>query len=63
MFGTRSRYAAAALVDGDVGIVAAPHGHLQLVLRIEYAGDTITGYGLIADPVRLAKLKLADLPS
>lgn len=63
VFGARSRYAAAALVDGDVGIVVAPHGSLQLVLRVEYAGDVIAGYELVADPVRLAELELADLPS
>lgn len=63
VFGARSRYAAAALVDGDVGIVVAPRGRLQLVLAIEYAEDTIAGYELIADPARLAKLELADLPS
>jgi RNA polymerase sigma-70 factor (ECF subfamily) len=62
VFGTRSRFAAAALVDGDVGIIVAPRGRLQLVLAIEYAGDTIAAYELIADPKRLAKLVLADLP-
>jgi RNA polymerase sigma-70 factor (ECF subfamily) len=63
VFGARSRYAAAALVDGDVGIVVAPHGRLELVLAIEYAGDAVAGYEVIADPVRLANLELADLPS
>jgi RNA polymerase sigma-70 factor (ECF subfamily) len=62
VFGARSRYAAAALVDGDVGIVVAPHGRLQLVLAVEYAGDRIAAYELIADPSRLAQLELADLP-
>jgi RNA polymerase sigma-70 factor (ECF subfamily) len=63
VFGARSRYAAAALVDGDVGIVVAPHGHLELVLAIEFAEDRVAGYEVIADPVRLANLELADLPS
>lgn len=63
VFGTRSRHAATALVDGDVGIVVAPNGRLQLVLVVEYAGDVITGYELIADPTRLATLELADLPT
>lgn len=62
VFGTRSRYAAAALVDGDIGIVVAPHGILQLVLAVQYAGGTIIGYELIADPSRLGTLELADLP-
>jgi len=62
VFGARSRYAAAALVDGDVGIVVAPRGRLQLVLVVEYAADVIAGYELIADPARLATLEVADLP-
>ena len=61
VFGARSRYAAAALVDGDVGIVVAPHGQLQLVLAVEFAGERIAAYELIADPARLSALNLADL--
>jgi len=59
VFGRRSRYASAALIDGDVGIVVAPHGRLQLVLTIEYSDSAIASYELIADPARLAKLELA----
>jgi RNA polymerase sigma-70 factor (ECF subfamily) len=62
VFGRRSRYAAAALVDGDVGLIVAPHGRLQLVLALGYANGVITSYQLIADPVRLTRLELAYLP-
>ncbi len=60
VFGARSRFAAVALVNGDVGIVVAPHGQLQLVLVVEFTGDRIAAYELIADPSRLAQLDLAD---
>lgn len=62
VFGARSRYAAAALVDGDVGIVVAPHGQLQLVLAVEFTGERLAAYELIADPARLAAITVADLP-
>jgi RNA polymerase sigma-70 factor (ECF subfamily) len=63
VFGARSRHAASALVDGDVGIVVAPHGRLQLVLALTFAGERIAGYELIADPARLAGLSLAAPPT
>jgi RNA polymerase sigma-70 factor (ECF subfamily) len=59
LFGARSGSGAAALVDGDVGIVVAPHGRLELVLVLHYTGDRIAGYELIADPARLTALHLA----
>jgi RNA polymerase sigma factor (sigma-70 family) len=62
VFGSRARFAAAALVDGDAGIVVAPHGQLQLVLTVAVAGDKVTGYELVADPARLARLEVAVLP-
>ena len=62
VFGARSRYAAAALINGDVGIVVAPQGRLQLVLAVEFVGERIAAYELIADPARLGVLALADLP-
>ena len=61
VFGARARFADLALVDGDVGIVVAPHGRLQLALTVRLAGDRIVGYELIADPTRIARLDLAVL--
>jgi RNA polymerase sigma-70 factor (ECF subfamily) len=51
--------AAVALVDGQVGIVVAPGGRLRAVLRMRFAHGLISGYEVIADPLRLAGLKLA----
>ncbi len=62
VFGGRARFAAPALVDGDAGIVVAPHGQLELVLTVTVAGDKVTGYELVADPARLARLEVAVLP-
>ncbi|HEY7048389.1 MAG TPA: sigma-70 family RNA polymerase sigma factor [Jatrophihabitantaceae bacterium] len=61
VFGARARFAAPALIDGDVGIVVAPRGSLQLALTVRLVGDRIAGYDLIADPDVLSRLDLAVL--
>ena len=61
IFGARAQFAAPALVNGDVGIVVAPHGRLLLALTVEVTSDKIASYELIADPARLAQLDLAVL--
>lgn len=60
----RSRFAAVALVGGDVGLVVAPHGRLPLALTATVEGERITAYDVIADPARLGRLDLGvvDLP-
>ncbi|MEV4974828.1 sigma-70 family RNA polymerase sigma factor [Streptomyces scopuliridis] len=61
VFGRRARFAAAALVNGTVGIVVAPRGRLLLALTLTIEGERITGYEVIADPARLQRLELAVL--
>jgi RNA polymerase sigma-70 factor, ECF subfamily len=52
-----------ALVDGAVGIVYAPAGHLRIVLALTVGGaGRITAIDVIADPDRLGRLHLAVLP-
>ena len=51
-----------ALVDGAVGIVAAPDGRLRAVLALTISGDRITSIEVIADPDRLRQLELAVCP-
>ena len=59
----RSAQSQLALVDGDVGIVFAPAGRLQVVLTMTVsAARTITAIEVIADPERLRRLRLAVLP-
>jgi RNA polymerase sigma-70 factor (ECF subfamily) len=59
VFGRNSQYAAIALVNGQVGLVVAPGGHLQLALSFSIDGAKIVAYELIADPGRLQGLDLA----
>ena len=52
-----------ALVDGSVGIVFAPAGHLRVVLAFTVSqARRITAIDVIADPDRLRELHLALLP-
>jgi RNA polymerase sigma-70 factor (ECF subfamily) len=52
-----------ALVNGDVGVVYAPAGHLQVVLAFTVSpARKITAIDVIADPGRLRRLRLAVLP-
>jgi len=52
-----------ALVDGAVGIVFAPAGHLRSVLALTVSeARRITAIDVIADPDRLRRLRLALLP-
>src|SRR5215471_3174075 len=52
-----------ALVDGAVGIVFAPAGHLRVVLALTVnEARRITAIDVIADPDRLERLNLSLLP-
>jgi RNA polymerase sigma-70 factor (ECF subfamily) len=59
----RAEHSQLALVDGEVGIVFAPAGRLQIVLALAVSpGRKITAIDVIADPDRLHRLRLAVLP-
>jgi RNA polymerase sigma-70 factor (ECF subfamily) len=60
-FSERSRFTRPVLVDGTVGVVMAPGGHLLGVGRLVIRERRITVMELIADPERLAQLELAVL--
>ena len=51
-----------ALVDGAPGIVVAPAGRLQNVLRVTVADGRITGFDVMADVAGLAQVSLAVFP-
>jgi RNA polymerase sigma factor (sigma-70 family) len=57
----RTRFAALALVGGDVGIVVAPGGRLLLALRVTVEGGRIAAYEVIADRGRLRDVEVAVL--
>ncbi|WP_206788049.1 sigma-70 family RNA polymerase sigma factor [Amycolatopsis sp. MtRt-6] len=61
VFGKRARFAEAALVDGAVGVVVAPHGRLVLALAVTVEGERVAAYEVIADPARLAALHVTLL--
>jgi RNA polymerase sigma factor (sigma-70 family) len=59
-----SRYAPftqPALIDGAVGIVYAPGGHLERAMKITHANGKIAEVEIIADPARLRELDLRAL--
>ncbi len=58
----RSRRAELALLDGDVGLVVVEHGRVALAVTFTVVGDLIAGYHVIADPRRLAGLRIALPP-
>ena len=49
------------LLDGSVGVVWAPEGHLQRALRFTFKEDRIATVDIIADSPRLSELQLAVL--
>lgn len=63
-FAGRAQAARAALVDGSVGVVVAPHGRLLGVLDLligEGKITAITAITAISDPTRLRQMRLAVL--
>jgi RNA polymerase sigma factor (sigma-70 family) len=62
VFGKRARFAEAALVDGAVGVVVAPRGRLLLAMAVTVEGERVASYEVIADPARLAALRVTLLP-
>jgi len=61
-FAPRSRAAELALIDGEPGLVIASAGRVRLVVTFDVLDDRIAGYEVIADPRRLAtvRITLAD---
>ena len=57
-----ARAARPMLVNGDVGVVGAPRGHLRMVCRFTISGGKVVAIESVADPERLAQLELAVLP-
>lgn len=60
-FADRIRFAQLGLVNGKVGIIVAPRGHLFVVLSLTFVRDKIVGIEVIADSARLKNLELALL--
>jgi RNA polymerase sigma-70 factor, ECF subfamily len=54
-----ARFVRPALVNGTVGLVWAPGGHLQRALRFTFERGKIAQVEIIAAPERLRELDLA----
>lgn len=60
-FAERARFAQPALVNGSMGVIIAPRGHLLLVAVFKVKDAKIVDIEAIADPARLCRLDLAIL--
>jgi RNA polymerase sigma factor (sigma-70 family) len=60
-FNGRAQETQPALVNGSIGVVVAPRGHLLLVLVLTITNDKIAEINVIANPTRLRQLDLAIL--
>jgi RNA polymerase sigma-70 factor (ECF subfamily) len=62
LLAARAREASVVLLDGRVGAVVVAGGRLRYALRFTVsAADLITGYEVIADPVRLGGCEIGAL--
>jgi RNA polymerase sigma factor (sigma-70 family) len=57
----RAARARSALVDGAVGVVVVPRGHLLMVLKVSIRDARITEIEAVADPDHLERIDLAVL--
>ncbi|WP_433220677.1 sigma-70 family RNA polymerase sigma factor [Microtetraspora malaysiensis] len=60
---TATRFARTALIDGEPGLVVAPHDRLRIALTIRVENDKITEINVIGEPRRLAELAISILGS
>lgn len=50
-----------ALVNGQIGLIVAPHGRLMVVIHLTFKDGRIARIDATADPIRLGKIALAVL--
>jgi RNA polymerase sigma factor (sigma-70 family) len=55
---TAVRFARPALINGDPGLVIAPHGRLRVAITLAISGGKVTEIDVVADPARLARLTI-----
>ncbi|HKR21304.1 MAG TPA: sigma-70 family RNA polymerase sigma factor [Pyrinomonadaceae bacterium] len=60
-FSRMARFVELALIDGKVGLVMAPGGHLSRVLTFTVTNDKIVEAQIIGDPVRLQQLQISTV--
>ena len=52
---------ALAFIDGEIGVIVAPQGRLQIALLLTFANDKISAMQIVTDPARLAQLEIRVL--
>lgn len=62
-FARGAAFARPAMVDGAVGVVIAPRGRLNRVLKFSFAGGRIMHIDIVSDPARLQALDLSIVES
>jgi RNA polymerase sigma factor (sigma-70 family) len=60
---TRARFAQTALINGQVGIIVAPHGNLAVALQCKVSDSSIIEFNVIAKPEHLLTLYVEMLPN
>lgn len=60
-FSQYARFMQPAVIDGTVGIILAPGGHLERAMKLVYANGKIAQAEVIVDPARLRTLELSAL--
>jgi Sigma-70, region 4 len=59
----RARFAQTALINGQVGIIVAPHGNLAVALQCKVSDSSIIEFNVIAKPEHLLTLYVEMLPN
>ena len=59
-FRTMARRARVVTIAGQPALAVEFEGHLRAALVFEIAGERITHYDVVADPQRLARLRVGD---
>ncbi len=49
------------LVEGNIGLILAPRGHLQRIVQISIADGKVSGVDVVGDPERLRQVELSVL--
>ena len=60
-FSQRNPWRGLALVNGEIGVIVAPRGRLQIALLLTISDDKISAMQIISDPARLAQLDVQVL--
>nr|WP_315971412.1 hypothetical protein [Paenibacillus sp. N3.4] len=55
----RAQAAQSAIIDGSVGVIAAPRGRLLYVLKFTIKSGKIAEVDLISDPTRIRQLDMS----